>query len=391
MVLRTALILSAVLISVILLPLARGQEDQDGGGRLRQLARTDSRFQGEVRALEEVLHEEELALLAQSVPPPVGEPIAPVKDSQPVRIGRVVSTFKDGPRILLSLKVLPYNAGTLHFYLDAGADVRYVGISRRRRQPTPGYIAYIWLREGSQDNAVLAVFGTEEEYRSWETPHRKEIDLTRRRIGDILKEKRPREIELMLQEAEVRILQKERSKQQRTRERELRPRSGARGPTGLLLGIFPDMRAIKVSFRYQNEMREETWSLVDDGVVWIDRMDLGSLKGLGVGCSVKVWFADRERTSIGMIDARGSWVGGYEGSPAKEIDVKKRSITLLLGEDFDEPATYMVGKDAYVEIDGRRAAFGDLDPKRPIRIQLSANMNLAIDVRQGRPPRRARK
>ena len=106
MVLRTALILSAVLISVILLPLARGQEDQDGGGRIRQLARTDSRFQGEVRALEELLHEEELALLAQSVPPPVGEPIAPVKDSQPVCIGRVVSSFKDGPRILLSLKGL---------------------------------------------------------------------------------------------------------------------------------------------------------------------------------------------------------------------------------------------------------------------------------------------
>ena len=389
MILTISHVLSALLISTISLPLPCGEQEE--GARIRKLALEDSRFQGEVRAFEDHLQEEELALLARSVPPQVSGPIAPVKGHQPVRIGRVLTTFSDGPKVLLNLQLLPYETGALSVHLDAGVDVRYVGISRRARRPTPGYIAYIWLREGSHVDAAQVAFGTEEAYRAWETSHRKQIDQTRRRIADSLKDKRAREIEVILQEAETRILQKERTKQQRTRERELKPRSSARGPTGLLLAVFPEKGDIKVSFRYKDQMQEETWHLVADGVVWIDRMGLGSLKDLGVGCSVKVWFADRERTSIGLVDARGPWVGGYEGSPPREIDVRKRSLTLLLGEEFNEPAKYSVVENAYVEIDGRRASLGDVDPKEPIRIRLSADMTRAIEVRQGWPPRRERK
>jgi hypothetical protein len=157
-------------------------------------APTEEERRGIERPLPPPVTEEEEEAPARAVPPPADEAPLPsihyderfvtAGGAPPDLVARVASAFEDGASTLLTVEPLLGKATrkSRSIYLRPATAVDYVGIVRKGRRPTEGYVVYVWLAEGSADGAARARFGLAEEFAAWEKAWRKAYEEERERV-----------------------------------------------------------------------------------------------------------------------------------------------------------------------------------------------------------------
>lgn len=367
----------ALLMAVVFAaPAAR----QDGDERP-----TDNEFRQRRGELETRLRAEETGLLLKAALPALPEAVLSGAFSPPGLIGEVADSFDDGETTLVTLRVLPWTDRRQPVYLDTRTRRRFVEVPRDERDSLKGLVLYAWLADASADRAVRAVFGTKKAYDAWAASSKQRIEEIRTEVAEAVEARRGKEMERLYAAAAVRVREREEERRRRLLIRELKARD-LKGPSGELIGRDAGTRTLTVEFRLEGETVERSWPLAERSLVIVEGQNEASLSELGVGCYVTLWFGDPARSSLGLVEARGPHVGGYRGA-AGTIDFERRTVTLPPGDDVEHPGTWPVEEEAWIEINGHRDSFDKLDPAKPFRVQLSADMKRVIALRQGRPPR----
>jgi hypothetical protein len=155
---------------------------------------------------------------------------------------------------------------------------------------------------------------------------------------------------------------------------------GRRGP-GEIRGIVTSVGRRQITVNTGGDRpREANYTLAPDVNVVIDEKP-ATVADLAAGMIVRMQRLEGESSVIG-IRADGPTIGG----DVKSADSQTRRITLVgrrTEEGVSPDATYAVGIDAKVIIDGKPAVLADIRPGAKVALKLSVDQKTVVQVTQG--------